>query len=126
MNAPLTDLYGRYVAAWAARDPDAIVALHAPDSTFWLHHGRDPVQGNADVRDAFAELFAALPDFGFVVHRTVFGDHHWVLDWTLTCTLATGPAQWDCVDLVTVTADHLVARKDTFIDGAQFALAFAA
>lgn len=116
MSTPLTDLYDRYVAAWAAHDPDAIVALHAPETTFWLHHGQLAVHGSAGVRDAFANLFDALPGFGFVVHRTEFGARHWVLDWTLTCAAG----QWDCIDLVTVTDDWLVARKDTFIDGPEF------
>ena len=129
MNTSSTDLHGlydRYVAAWAAHDPDAIVALHTDDTTFWLHHGQGPVHGRAAARESFAGMFAALPDFGFVVHRTEFGARHWVLDWTLTCTLPTGPAQWDCFDLVTVTDDCRVARKDTFIDGVAFARAFAA
>lgn len=117
MTAPasLHELYDRYVAAWAAHDPDAIVALHAPETTFWLHHGRPSVSGPA-VRDAFTAMFAALPDFGFVIHRTEFGPRHWVLDWTLT----SGEARWDCLDLVTVTEDWRVARKDTFVDGVQF------
>ncbi|WP_197377712.1 hypothetical protein [Mycolicibacterium baixiangningiae] len=66
----LRELYDRYLAAWAGRDPDAIVALHADQTTFWLHDGR--------------------------------------------------PACFDCMDLVTVTDDWRVARKDTFVDGAQF------
>jgi hypothetical protein len=31
----LTAISERYVAAWAARDPDAIVALHTADTRFW-------------------------------------------------------------------------------------------
>jgi len=128
MSAPtsLPELYDRYVAAWAAHDPDAIIALHAPETTFWLHHGQPAVEGPPAVRDAFATMFTALPDFGFVIHRTEFGPRHWVLDWTLTCTLPSGePARWDCIDLVAVTDDWRVARKDTFVDGVQFERALA-
>ena len=119
MNAPktLAESFDRYVAAWAVHDPDAIADLHTDDTIFWLHHGQDPVSGREAVRDTFATMFKQLPDFGFVVHRTVFGSRHWVLDWTLT----TGTARWDCLDLVTVTDDWLVAHKDTFIDGVQLA-----
>jgi ketosteroid isomerase-like protein len=114
------------VAAWASRDPDAIAALHSQRTRFWLHHGRPPVDGRDAVRDAFADMFAALPGFGFVVHRTEFGPRHWVLDWTLTCLRPDGrPAQWDCFDLVTVSDDWRVTRKDTFVDGAQFTQALA-
>jgi uncharacterized protein (TIGR02246 family) len=126
MSAPtsLHELYDRYVAAWAEGDPDAIVDLHADETRFWLHHGQPAVDGRQAVRDAFAGMFAALPGFGFVVHRTVFGPRHWVLDWTLTCTGLGGDAvQWDCFDLVTVTDDWRVARKDTFVDGVQFSAA---
>jgi uncharacterized protein (TIGR02246 family) len=128
MSAPqsLAELYDRYVAAWAAHDPDAVVALHSDQTRFWLHHGRPAVDGRTAVRDAFADMFAALPDFGFVVHRTEFGPRHWVLDWTLTCSGPVGrPVRWDCIDLVTVTDDWRVARKDTFVDGVQFAAALA-
>ena len=62
MNA-LTELYDRYVAAWARRDADAIIALHAPETMFWLHHGQAPVTGRGAVRDEFVAMFAALPGF---------------------------------------------------------------
>lgn len=72
MSTPqsLAELYDRYVAAWTAHDPDAVVALHTEQTRFWLHQGRPAVDGRTAVRDAFADMFAALPDFGFVVHRT--------------------------------------------------------
>ena len=38
----LTAISERYFAAWAARDPDAIVALHTDDSRFWTHLGTGP------------------------------------------------------------------------------------
>ncbi|WP_193048240.1 nuclear transport factor 2 family protein [Mycolicibacterium baixiangningiae] len=117
----LRELYDRYAAAWAGRDPDAIVALHADQTTFWLHDGRPAIEGRPAVRDAFAAMFEALPDLGFVVHRTEFGPRHWVLDWTATSTGSDGrPVCFDCMDLVTVSDDWRVARKDTFVDGAQF------
>ncbi len=126
----LSELYDRYVAAWAARDADAIVALHAPETMFWLHHGQQPVTGTIAVRDAFAAMFAVLPGFGFDVHRTEFGSRHWVLDWRLSCVSPDDAGveravSWDCIDLVTVTDDWQVSRKDTFIDGVAFARAFA-
>lgn len=45
----------------------------------------------------------------------LYGNDHWVLDWALI----SGGVRFDCLDLVTVTADGLVARKDSFIDSAQ-------
>ena len=51
MSAPriLAQLCDRYLAAWAAHDPDAIAALHTDDTTFWLHHGQDIVVGAQDL-----------------------------------------------------------------------------
>ncbi|MEZ2299287.1 hypothetical protein [Variovorax sp. RCC_210] len=33
----LADVADRYAAAWLSHDPKAILALHAPDSTFQAH-----------------------------------------------------------------------------------------
>jgi ketosteroid isomerase-like protein len=105
----------RYFAAWAARDPDAIVSLHTPDTRFWTHLGGEPVIGNAAVRATFAKLFEQFPEFSFEVYRVLYGDDHWVLDWALI----SGDIRFDCLDVVEVSPDGLVARKDTFVDAVQ-------
>ena len=105
----------RYFAAWDARDVDAIVALHTHDTRFWAHAGGDPADGREAVRAAFAELFERFPEFGFETHRVLYGDDHWVLDWTLV----SGDVRFDCIDVVTVSPDGLVERKDTFVDFVQ-------
>jgi ketosteroid isomerase-like protein len=117
-------LFERYAAVYATRDPDAIVALHAEDTRFWLRLGAEPVRGRAAVRESFAGFFRDWPELGFDVHRVLTGDGFWVLDWSLTAVLtgASGtrrPVSFDCVDLVTVDADGLVLRKDTFVDHVQ-------
>jgi len=110
----------RYFAAWEARDPDAIVALHTEDTQFQAHAGTEPVRGREAVRENFAALFAQFPGFGFDVHRVLFGETHWILDWDLTFE---GPdatrKRFHCVDVVVVSPDALVARKDTFVDFVQ-------
>src|ERR1700754_2272625 len=73
----------RYFAAWADRDPDAIVALHTDDTQFWTHLGGAPVVGRDAVRATFAELFIGFPDFSFETYRVLYGEDHWVLDWAL-------------------------------------------
>jgi ketosteroid isomerase-like protein len=105
----------RYFAAWAARDPDAIVALHTEDTRFWTHLGTGPVHGRDAVRGAFAEIFKRFPDFSYETYRVLYGDNHWVLDWALI----SGDIHFDCLDVVDVSPDGLVARKDTFIDTVQ-------
>ena len=105
----------RYFAAWAARDPDAIVALHTEDTQFWTHLAGEPVAGRDAVRATFAELFVTFPDFSFETYRVLYGDDHWVLDWALI----SGDIRFDCLDVVVVSPDGLVARKDTFVDTVQ-------
>jgi hypothetical protein len=105
----------RYFAAWEARDPDAIVALHTDDTRFWTHLGGEPVQGRAAVRETFAQLFARFPDFSFETYRVFYGADHWVLDWALI----SGDVRFDCLDVVQVSPEGLVARKDTFVDFVQ-------
>jgi ketosteroid isomerase-like protein len=105
----------RYFAAWADRDPDAIVALHTDDTRFWTHLGAGPVVGRDAVRDTFAELFDRFPEFSFETYRVLYGEDHWILDWALI----SGDTRFDCLDVVMVSPDGLVARKDTFVDAVQ-------
>jgi ketosteroid isomerase-like protein len=112
----------RYFAAWADRDPDAIVALHTPDTRFWTHLGGDPIVGRDAVRATFAGLFEQFPDFSFEVYRVFYGEGHWVLDWALI----SGDVRFDCLDIVEVDADGLVSRKDTFVDSVQLQAAVGA
>ena len=105
----------RYFDAWARRDPDAIVAMHTEDTTFWTHLGNDAVVGRDDVRTTFATLFQTFPEFSFETYRVFYGGDHWVLDWALI----SGDIRFDCLDIVVVSDDGLVARKDTFVDSVQ-------
>jgi uncharacterized protein (TIGR02246 family) len=110
----------RYFAAWDARDPDAIVALHTPDTSFQTHSGLEAVHGRDAVRETFAEVFEQFPGFSADIKRVLFGTDHWTLDWTLTFDGPDGERLgFDCIDAVELSPDGLVSRKDTFIDFAQ-------
>ncbi len=117
----LEQISARYFAAWEARDPDAIVALHTPDTQFWTHLGTGPVAGRDAVRDTFAEIFERFPEFGYETYRVLYGRDFWVLDWALTFQPAGSSqrARFDCADVVNVAPSGLVARKDTFVDMVQ-------
>ena len=117
----LKEISERYFAAWEARDPDAIVALHTEDTRFWSHLGTEPVVGREAVREHFAELFARFPEFSFETYRVLYGPDFWVLDWALIFKPegSEETARFDCLDVVNVSAEGLVARKDTFIDFVQ-------
>lgn len=111
----ITAISERYFAAWEKRDPDAIVALHTDDTRFWTHTGAEPVDGRDAVRATFAQLFEVFPDFSFETYRVFYGADHWVLDWALI----SGDIRFDCLDIVVVSPEGLVARKDTFVNTVQ-------
>lgn len=124
----LETISARYFAAWDARDPDAIVALHTSDTQFWTHLGTEPVRGREAVRETFAEIFERFPEFGYETYRVLYGPDFWVLDWALTFQPAGSGerARFDCVDVVNVAPGGLVARKDTFVDMVQLQAALGA
>lgn len=111
--APALDLEritGEYFAAWTARDPDRIIALHTSDTRFQIHAGGEAVHGSAAVRDTFASLFEQWPSFAFEAHRVLLGERHWVLDWTLL------EPRMSLLDVVELSPEGLVSRKDTYVN----------
>ena len=117
----------QYAAAWIAHDPEAIVALHAPGSTFQAHGRGAEVKGKAALLKEFAQVFERYPDFGVETHRLLLGDKHWTLEWDLTFQ-PPGKARrrFRALDVVEVDDAGLVTRKDTFFDYAQVKAAFEA
>jgi hypothetical protein len=125
----LQQVFDRYHAAWEAKDPDAIAALHTDDSTFALRSGGTRVRGRATLRQHFAGIFAEFPGYRAEVHRLLLGDGHWVLEWTMVVDLpaadgGTFTARIDLVDVVDVDGSGLVTRKDVWVDGVQQAAAY--
>jgi uncharacterized protein (TIGR02246 family) len=119
--ADLEAISERYFAAWSARDPDAIADLHTEDTRFWSHLGTEPVTGRDAVRATFAELFELFPEFSFETYRVLYGPGFWILDWALIFKPegSEETARFDCLDVLNVSPEGLVARKDTFIDMVQ-------
>jgi uncharacterized protein (TIGR02246 family) len=117
----LRQISERYFAAWEARDPDAIVALHTEDTEFTSRLGMEPVRGREAVREHFAGIFERFPEFSFETYRVLYGADFWLLDWALVFQPegAEETARFDCLDVVEVSPDGLVARKDTFVDMVQ-------
>jgi steroid delta-isomerase-like uncharacterized protein len=119
----------RYGEAWNRQDLDAIMDLHTDDSVFQAHAaGTPPAEGKEAVREAFAGYLAMLPDINFAERALHVADDHWVLESTMSGTVAQpidveGEAlgeqgariEVDCVDVIEVR-DGLVASKQTYID----------
>src|SRR5262245_14865232 len=85
--SPLAAIFERYHVGWETRDPDMIASLHSEDTVFWLHDGSAPVTGRNALRQHCAELFARL-DFSHVVGRMLYGEDHWIVEWTMVLSLA--------------------------------------
>lgn len=116
----LAAIADRYASAWLSHDPEAIVALHAPDSTFQAHGRGTAVRGNDALLKEFGEVFARYPGFGVETRRLLLGERHWTLDWTLTFQPPGKERRgFHALDVVEVDGDGLVTRKDTFFDYAE-------
>jgi uncharacterized protein (TIGR02246 family) len=105
----------RYFAAWADRDPDAIVALHTDDAVFHLHDVMAPWVGRDAIRAAAAGLFADQPDLRFEPVRVYLGDDHFVAEYVMCGTRDGKSFACDGTDVFSVR-DGLVARKDSYVD----------
>jgi hypothetical protein len=127
--APLAAIFERYHVGWETRNPDLIASLHSEDTIFWLHDGSDPVKGRDALRRHCAALVAAF-DFSNTMERQLYGEDHWVLEWTMILSLAEPDgspftARVEMLDVVTVDALGEVARKDVYMNGKQADAAFA-
>lgn len=123
----LSAIADRYAAAWLSHNPEAIVALHAPDSTFQAHGRSAEVKGKPALLKEFAEVFERYPGFGVETHRLLLGDRHWTLEWDLTFQ-PPGKARrgFRALDVVEVDDHGLVTSKDTFFNFAEVKAAFEA
>jgi taurine dehydrogenase small subunit len=119
----------RYGEAWNRQDLDAIMDLHADDCVFHAHAaGSPPAEGKAAVRAAFAGYLELLPDINFEQRFLHVGADHWVLESTMTGTVA-GTIDLEgeelgasgsrievaCVDVIEVR-DGLITSKQTYLD----------
>ena len=127
--APLAAIFERNHVGWETKNPDLIASLHSEDTIFWLHDGSDPVKGRDALRRHCAALFAAF-DFSHVVERQLYGEDHWILEWTMVLSLAEPDgtpftARVEMLDVVTVNPLGEVYRKDVYMNGKQSQAAFA-
>lgn len=123
-------LQERYAQAWEARDPAAIAALHTEDSVFHTHIGMPPAVGRAAVLATCKDTFHTYHDFHAIPTRLHVGTDHWALEWQMTAQMQTPagpqPISVDCVDVVHLSPEGLVARKDVYMDVEHVTSALAA
>lgn len=124
----LNQLASAYGDAWNSQDLEDILAFHTDDCTFELHTGVGPALGKQAVREAFAAFLAQWPDIHFAERRLTSGPGHWVLESTVTATLAQplevdgqtveqdgARVEFEAVDVITVE-DGRISTKDTYVD----------
>jgi steroid delta-isomerase-like uncharacterized protein len=125
----IEELAERYGEAWNSQDLEAIMELHADDCSFQAHAAGSPAaEGKGAVREAFAAYLAQMPDISFATRSLRCGDDYWVLESTMTGTVAQplevddkpvgangARVEVDCIDVIEVR-DGLIARKDTYLD----------
>lgn len=117
MTTATRELFERYHACWADRDPDRIVELHTADSLFHLHSGQEPARGRAAIHQSATQLLALVPDLTFHLISLRVGEDFWVVQWQLTGTSITGKAVLvDLADFV-LTEDGAVKEKHSYVDG---------
>jgi steroid delta-isomerase-like uncharacterized protein len=111
------DLAMRYHTAWAAHDPDAIIAMHTQDTVFHTHGMGEPAVGADATREAIVGLFALAPDLSFETKTVYFGEGSIVTEYVVSGTSNGASFAVDGVDVFKIR-DGLVARKDTYMDTA--------
>jgi uncharacterized protein (TIGR02246 family) len=113
-------LLDRYRQAWAEHDAPAIAALHTEDSVFHTHIGMAPAVGRAAIQAACEDIFATYQDFKATSTRVHVGEDNWVNEWCMTAQVQSGAApvaiSIDCVDVIALSPEGLVARKDVYMD----------
>ncbi len=127
-----TDVVRRYFEALAARDLDTAAACWRPDGVDRFV-GEQTLTGPDQVREYFAGLFAAFPDWRFEILETTSDRHHrTAVRWRARGTFA-GPGSFqgfepngaavdlEGCDVVTVGEDGLIAQNNAYFNAAALA-----
>jgi ketosteroid isomerase-like protein len=83
-----------------------------------------PVRGPEGLRELFAPLFAAMPDFGADVVRWGATDDGVMIEIRLSGTLDGKPVTWNAADRL-VVRDGLIAERHSYFDPLPVLRAFA-
>jgi ketosteroid isomerase-like protein len=112
----IRELAIQYAQAWAARDLDAVMALHTADTIFQVHRNNGaPAEGAAAVREAFSALLTQIPDLRFERTRVHLGEAHYVAEFVMSGIVDGQPLSCDGVDIMALR-DGRIARKDSYGD----------
>lgn len=118
------------VEAAIARDPDGIVEHGHPELYTDDIVAIGELRGHKAVREFFAEMFTALPDYQMEIEQVIADSDAVAVRWRSTGTFDGGPFQGiqpsgrrveiRGVDVIEVDGEHIV-RNTIYYDGASFA-----
>ena len=114
----VTELLGRYDAAWNAQDLEAILGLHAPGMVFENHTAGERAEGD-EVREHIASIFENWPDLAFRSRKLQAREDLAVSEWTASATKPDGERiEWDGVDIFEFEGG-LIKRKGVYSGSAS-------
>ena len=121
-------LFDRYHVGWETKDPDLIASLHSEDTIVALRDWPEAVKGRERLREHCRQLFATF-DFEQEMGRRLYGDGHWVFEWTMLLSLREPggtpfTARVGMLDVVTLNGAGEVTRKDVYPNGREMHAAF--
>jgi ketosteroid isomerase-like protein len=105
---------GRFAKTWRTPDLAKHEALWSDDIVL-TQPMMGTLRGKRACREAFARLFALVPDLHADVHRVAHGAHEVFIEFTLSGTYGGKPIAWDAVDRFTFT-DGLIAERVSYFD----------
>ena len=110
----LADFNARWLAAWSAKDVEALLAFYAPDTLYKDPQVPEGVVGHAALRDYLVGLFGSTPPMTFVPHEIWPTEAGYCGRWYCTIDVPDSPpAYMRGFDLV-VMKDGLIALNEVY------------
>jgi len=110
------DLATRYMAAWNAHDVEAIMMMHADDTSYRRHGSAKIYRGKEAVAEQFAKDISGLPGIKFEPVSVHGSDDHFVAESIITATTPDGaPVTMELVDLITLRDGKVVSKDSYFV-----------
>jgi len=122
-NTAVTELAGRYTAAWNSGNPDRVAGFFAEGAT--LSVNGSPATGRAAIAGVARDFMTAFPDLELLLDRLEFVQdrvrYHWTFIGANTGPGGTGKAvHFSGYEEWTLGADGLIARSDGHFDSEEY------
>jgi ketosteroid isomerase-like protein len=113
------ELVRSLVAAYNAKDLEALLDLYAPDARFWDPFHREGVTGRSEIGQLLGGLFAAYPDERMAVVTLAADGEHAVAELRSTGTTAAGdPFELDFTEVYEMRGGRIASCR-VYLDPQQ-------